>query len=521
MSEMLRQRRGGRRARLGREAISFAPGAAGSLGGMYKPLSQRGMERIHDAALDVLDRIGMKDPTPTVRDLALARGCRLDLAGRLLFPRALVEDMLAGARRSFLLHGQTSEHDIEARANQVHFATGGAAVTMLDSQSGSYRPSTVTDLYDLARLCDRLPNIQWFARPVVATELQDLRELDLNTVYASACGTTKHLGSSITLAEHVPEIVAMLDAMVGRDGAFERRPFLSVHATTVVSPLTFAADSSDVATAAARCGMPILSLTGPQSGATAPAALAGTLVQAVAETLAALIAINLVRPGHPVIAGGWPFVSDLRTGAFTGGSGEQALLSAGMAQMMTFYDLPSGVAASMTDAKLPDNQAGYEKGVTTLLTALGGPTFVYESAGMLASLLGCSLEAMVIDAEMISTVRRCLRGIEVTEESLSVAVIEEAARGPGHFLGHAQTLALMQSEFVYPELADRASPEAWRERGAQDMWQRAKARVRNILSSHYPGHVTRAADERLRERFPIRLPRDAMEQDSGRWTASS
>ncbi len=521
MSEALQQRRGGRRARRAREAVSFAPGAAGSAGGMYKPLSQRGIERIHAAALDVMERVGMKDPTPTVRELALAKGCRLDEEGRLLFPRGLVEDTLAGARRRFVLHGQRPEHDIEARANQVHFATGGAAVKMLDSHSGTYRPSTLRDLYDLARLCDLLPNIQWFARPVVATDIEDMRALDLNTVYACASGTTKHLGSSITLAPHVAEIVVMLDAIAGREGAFQERPFLSVHATTIVSPLTFAAESSDVATAAARIGMPILSQTGPQSGATAPAALAGTLVQAVAETLAALTAIHLVRPGHPVIAGGWPFVSDLRTGAFTGGSGEQALLSAGMAQLMTFYDLPSGVAASMTDAKLPDNQSGYEKGVTSLLTALGGPTFIYESAGMLSSLLGCSLEAMVIDAEMISTIRRCLRGIEVTEESLSVEVIEQAARGPGHFLGHAQTLALMQSEYVYPELADRASPDEWQEKGGQDMWQRAKQRVRDILSSHYPDHVAADVDAALRRTYPICLPREAMEKGASPWATVS
>ena len=500
----------GKRGRDPREAVAFAPAPAGAPSGLYKPLTSRGMERIYHSALEVLERVGMKEPTPTVADLARARGCRLDDAGRLLFPRALVEDVIAGAARGFVLHGQKPAHDLEAHANRVHFATGGAAVKMLDSESSEYRPSTLEDLFDLARLCDTLPNIQWFARPVVATDIADWRELDLNTVYACACGTTKHLGSSITLPEHVPDIVAMLDTVLGKEGAFRQRPFLSVHANTVVSPLTFAHDSGNVAIAAARAGMPILSLTGPQSGATAPVALAGTLVQGVAETLAALTAINLVRPGHPVIAGGWPLVSDLRTGSFTGGGGEQALLSAGMAQMMTFFGLPSGVAASMTDSKVPDNQSGYEKGVTTLLAALGGPTFVYESAGMLASLLGCSLEAMVIDAEMISTVRRCLRGIEVTDDTLSVDVIEETARGPGHFLGHEQTLAMMTTEYVYPELADRTSPDDWNERGSQDMWERARNRVRDILANHYPGHVGTEADALIRNQYPIRLSREAI-----------
>lgn len=516
MPDVREVKRGGRRTRLERVVASPLPTAEGMTGGLYRPLKDADLERVHRAALEVLENVGMAGATATVTELALAKGCRLDDAGRLLFPAALVEDVIAGACRSFPLFGQDPKHDVEAKPGQLHFATGGAAVTLLDSESGCHRPSTLADLYDLARLADTLPNIQWFARPVVATEIEDWRALDLNTVYACAAGTQKHLGSSITLPEHVGDIEALLDMVLGGEGAFRRRPCLSVHATTVVSPLTFAADSSEVATAAARIGMPVHSQTGPQSGATAPAALAGTLVQVVAETLAALTAINLVRPCHPVIAGGWPFVSDLRTGAFTGGSGEQALLSAGLAQLMTFYDLPSGTAASMTDSKLPDNQAGYEKGITTLLTALSGPTFLYESAGMLASLMACSPEAMVIDDEMLSSIRRCMRGIEVTEETLSVAVIAETARGPGHFLGHAQTLSLMQSEYVYPSLADREAIAVWEEKGALDMVARARLRVRETLERHHPAYISAEADRRIRERFPIRLPREAMRGQAGR-----
>ena len=301
------------------------------------------------------------------------------------------------------------------------------------------------------------------------------------------------------------------------DGRFRRRPFHTAHATTIVSPLTFAEDSSNVATAAARHGMPILSLNGPQSGATAPAALAGTMVLSVAKALAALVAINLVRPGHPVVIGNATFVSDLRSGAFSGGGGEQAVLAAASAQMSNFYGIPSGVLAGMSDSKLPDNQAGYEKAITDLLAGFAGANFVYESAGMLAGLLGCSFEAMAVDDEMISNIRRAMRGIEVTDETLSVEVIEEVARGPGHFLGTGQTLKLMESEYVYPSLADRATPDEWRERGATDIWDRARERVETVLAEHYPDHLAPDADRRIRERFPIRLDPAHMAAGTARW----
>ena len=472
---------------------------------------------MHDAALTVLESVGMAGPTAEILALAEPKGCRQDEGGRLRFPRALVEDVIAGAAKGFALCGRDPARDLEVRPGEVHFCTGGAAVKMLDIDSRQYRPSTLVDLYDLARLCDTLENVHWVTRPVVATDIEDWFELDANTVYACAAGTAKHIGTSLTLGEHVGRLEPLFDRLAGGEGSFRKRPFHSVHATTIVSPLTFAEDSCDVALAAARMGMPVLSLNGPQAGATAPAALAGTLVQSVAEALAALVVINLARPGHPVIMGNWPFVSDLRSGAFTGGGGEQAVLAAASGQMSNFYGLPSGAPAGMTDSKLPDNQAGFEKGITTLLAGLAGTNFVYESAGMLASLLGCSFEAMVVDDEMLSTVKRAMQGIDVSEESLSVAVIAEAARDPGHYLGHAQTLALMESEYVYPRYSDRASPDDWQEQGATDIWEKARARAREVLASHFPQFIDPASDAAIRTEFPIRLAAADMTAATSRW----
>ena len=472
---------------------------------IFKPLKEQEVEKIHLAALKLLEQVGMANPTPRVLESALSNGCYLNDKGRLIFPPALIEDMLGCASKQFIVHGRDPEFDFEARNGKINFCTGGAAVTMLDIDQREYRPSTLEDLYNLARLCDTLENIQWFTRPVVATEIEDLFELDVNTIYACAAGTKKHIATSITKGEHLYKILPMLDMLAGGEGGFAKRPFCTVHATTIVSPLTFATDSLDVACAAIDIGMPIHSQTGPQAGATAPAALAGTLVQGCAESLAALTVINLLKPGHPVVIGNWVFVSDLRTGAFSGGGGEQALLGAASGQMSSFYGIPGGMGAGMTDSKLPDNQAGFEKAFTILSAALSGGGFVYESAGMLASLLGCSYESMVIDDDMLSTMRRIARGIEVTDETLSVSVVEDSVTGPGHFLGHAQTMELMETEYIYPKQADRQSPTDWKEAGAKDIWDRAKIRAHSILSSHYPSYIDPQTDIEIRNQFPIRI----------------
>ena len=472
---------------------------------VFKPLSEREVERVHLAALDLLENVGMAEPTQRVLDTALSGGCLLNEKGRLIFPRSLVEDAIDKSAKKFIVHGRSREFDFEASNGMLNTCTGGAAVSMLDIDHREYRPSTLEDLYDLSRLCDTLENIQWFTRPVVATDITDLYELDVNTVYASAAGTRKHISSSFCSGENLYKLQSMLDLMAGGEGQFARRPFCTAHATTVVSPMTFASDSLDVACAAVDIGMPVHSLTGPQAGATSPAALAGTLVQGCAESLASLTVINLLKPGHPVIIGNWVFVSDLRTGAFSGGSGEQALLGAASGQMSSYYGIPGAMGAGMTDSKLPDSQAGYEKALTVLAGALSGGGFVFESAGMLASLLGCSFESMVIDNDMISNVRRIGRGIEVTDETLSVSVVEDTVAGPGHYLGHSQTMELMESEYVYPKQADRQDPNSWKEKGGKDIWSRATEKARSVLESHHPKYIEFDADSKIRQMYPIRL----------------
>ena len=485
--------------------ISAQMGQGTPIKTQLKVLTDDEVAKVHRASLTLLENIGIANPTPRVIEAATAKGCQLDDRGRLLFPSSLVEDMIDVAAKTFVVHGRDPLYDWQAKNGNVNLCTGGAAVTMLDINSRDYRPSNIDDLYDLARLCDTLENIQWFTRPVVATEIDDLFALDTNTIYASAAGTQKHIGTSFTRGKNVYQSEALLDALGGYQGSFRKRPFCSVHATNIVSPLTFATDSLDVTCAAIDIGMPVHAQTGPQAGATAPAALAGTLAQGCAESLASLSIINILKPGHPVIIGNWVFVSDLRTGAFSGGGGEQALLGAGAGQMSSFYGIPGGMGAGMTDAKVPDGQASYEKALTMLTGALSGGGLVFESAGMLASLLGCSHEAMIIDNEMLGNLRRIARGIEVTDESLSVDVVQDTVDGPGHYLGHNQTISIMETEYDYPKIANRQTPADWKQEGAKDIWERASERAKRVLAEHNPKYIDSKTDSIIRSNYDIKL----------------
>ena len=473
-------------------------------GGTYRPLSDREVERIHDAALIVLEEVGMGDPTPELARLGVEAGLTQGEDGRLRFPRAWVEDMIAALPKRFTLHGRAPGRDIELGAGLTHYASGGTAVRMKDIDTGHYRPSVLQDVYDCARVVEACENLHVFNRTVVASDITDAYVLDMCTAYSLVAGTTKPIGTGFYDAEHVKDGVALFDYIAGGDGEFAKRPFSTCNCCSVVPPLKYGYENTEVAMAGARAGFPVKMVIAAQSGATAPAALAGTLVQTVAETLGGCAMVHLAKRGAPVIFANYPFVSDLRTGSFSGGGGEIAVMSAASTQIARWYGLPNATAAGMTDAKDLDAQYGWEKGVTDLAAGLSGPDIIYESGGMLGSLIGCSLESLVIDNEMLGNARQCVKGVEVTDESLSVEVIRDVCLGgPGHYLGHAQTLELMNTEYIYPALGTRESPDAWEQAGSRSLHDKARDRVREILASS-PPTVSAEMEDQIARRLPIR-----------------
>jgi trimethylamine--corrinoid protein Co-methyltransferase len=271
--------------------------------------------------------------------------------------------------------------------------------------------------------------------------------------------------------------------------------------------MKFATESCQVMEACIRGGMPILLLSAGMAGATAPSTVAGAITQATAECLAGLVYVNAIAPGHPAVFGTWPFGLDLRTGAMSIGSGEQALLTAGCAQMHQFYGVPGGAAAGASDSKLPDMQAGWEQMCSNVMAGLSGLNMVYEAAGMHASLLGFCHESLILGDDLIGQALRCVRGIEVDDETVAVDQIAQVCMGgPGHYLGTEQTLGRMQRDHVYPTCGDRTSPKEWAEKDKPDLIARAIAKKEAILAERPAARLDPVTDAEIRARFNIHLP---------------
>ncbi len=485
MTEMKR-RSGGRAARVALRRAPLAedlrPVRAGLEGGQYRPLTGAQVQRIHNAALDALEQIGLSQAPASGVKIMTDAGAILGDDGRIRFPRALVEGMLAKAARNITLYGRDPKYDLHLSGNKVHFGTAGAAVHVVDLETNTYRDSTAQDLHNAAKITHALDNVHFFQRAMVCRDIPDNLDMDLNTIYACCAGTTKHIGTSFSEPAHVGPGIEMLHRIAGGEEAWRARPFVSNSNCFVVPPMKFAEESCQAMEECIRAGMPVLLLSAGQAGATAPAPIALAIVQAVAECLAGVVYVNAMAPGHPAIFGTWPFVSDLRTGAMSGGSAEQALLTAGCAQMHKFYDLPGGAAAGISDSKLPDMQAGWEQGITNVLAGLSGLNMVYESVGMHASLLGFCLESLVLGDDILGQVLRCVRGIDVTDDNTSIEAMKAVCMaGPGHYLGSEQTLELMQTEYIYPALGNRMSPKEWNEANRPILIDQAIKRKNAIL----------------------------------------
>jgi trimethylamine--corrinoid protein Co-methyltransferase len=509
------KRSGGRRARIAERAApipeELKPVQRGESGGQYRPLSRSDIEAIRANIFRILAEIGFRDPTPHCIEACTRVGAVLGDDGRLRMPPAVVEHALSVAARDLTLYGQDPAHDLQLSGTRVHFATAGAAVLVADSQNNLYRESEAQDLYDLARIADTCEHIHLFQRMCVLRDIPDPYQMDLNTLYCSISGTSKHVGSSWVDAEHLERSLELLHIVAGGEEQWRARPFVSQSNCFVVPPMKFAGEAMNCLRIAVEGGMPVLLLSAGQAGATAPPCLAGTVSQAWAEILGGLVYVNAIKPGAPAILGAWPFISDLRTGAMSGGSPEQGLLSAACAQVGIDFDLPFSTACGMTDAKLPDLQAGAERASTVLPAALGGANIVYESAGMYASLLSTCPESLLLDNDILGSVARITRGIQVDEDTLGFENLKDVCLGDkGHYLGSDQTLRVMQSEYYYPDFSNRSSPTEWQEAGKPVPLEKAIVRRDEILAGHFPKHISDQTDALVRQSFPIFLPPGAM-----------
>jgi trimethylamine--corrinoid protein Co-methyltransferase len=479
----------------------------GLSGGIYKPLSPEGIETIHDVSLTILEKTGMTYEAglgETV-DMLVEAGAIVDReVKRIRFPRDLIREQIAKAPAQVILYARDGKNDLNLTEDKVHLGTGGAAVKILDLETGEPRSSTLKDLYDLGRLVDRLDHIHFFLRPCIPTDIPE-GDYDVNMFYACLKATGKHVMSGVNDEAGLHRVIDMAALLAGGTQQLQAKPFISIITSFAISPLKLCTQSTLIMQACNRQGIPVALSAAPMSGSTSPMTMAGTLAQLHAEQLAGISICQLTHPGAPLLYGGIPGMANMATMGYSGGGVECGMMNAAIHQLAAHIRVPNYNSAGLTDAKLPDAQAGWEKAMTILLGAMAGSNYMHHSAGMLESMLTVAPEQFVIDDEIIGMACKVLKGIEVDADHLAQDVIDTV--GPaGNFMMSPHTMQYMRSEYFQGNgVTDRKSRHQWDQAGSLDARQRARGIARKILEAAETGYMPEAIDQEIREKFNILL----------------
>ena len=451
-------------------------------GGKFSVLSSDQIYDIHMATLEVLERTGVLVKEENALKLLDDSGAIVDFESkRVRIPQYLVEEAIQRAPKSIKLCGRDPKNNLRVHGNRSYFGLGGSGIYMLDPDTYQRRTATLQDLADSTRLADSLENIDFLMGLIIPQDV-DQSVWDRYSALVKLQNTTKHCFTGALGEDGARNVIKMASLVAGSESELEKNPLFSFILCTV-SPLTHDARNTETAMELARHKAPIIFACESICGGTAPVTLGGTLVLQNAEVLSANVIAQLTNPGTPVIYGAVSSPMDMRNGSIVMGVPEVALLGVAVTQLAQYYGIPLYSMAGISDSKIPDAQAAYEKSLQQVLVGLTGGNLIHNSAGMLDKMITGSLEQMVIDDEIIGMVKRIMRGIEINTDTLATDIIDKVGPG-GNFLGEKHTRKYYQSEHDLSTLSDRLTREAWEKKGSKDVVQRAKEAVKRRLESH-------------------------------------
>jgi len=232
------------------------------------------------------------------------------------------------------------------------------------------------------------------------------------------------------------------------------------------------------------------------AGSTGPVTLSSLMTLQNAEILAAVVLTQLVNPGAPVIYGGTSTITDMRTGSLAIGAPEMPMIQHMQVQMARFYDIPSRGTGAISDAHFPDIQAGIESALALATTIRSGANFILHACGILSSFLAMSYEKFIIDEELCGMLRRMIKPVDISDESIDLATIKEVGIG-GEYLTHARTYERCRTEFFLPDLMNRQDYESWNMSGKKTLDETATDMVARRLAAYEKPKIDPAIEKEL------------------------
>ena len=498
-----RSRAGGRdakrAARLGVVEVS-APYISRRLP-LFDVLDEEGLSLIEANAETILAEVGVEfrdDPEA----LVIWRAAGAEVTGELVrMPRGMCRALIqTHAPREFTQIARNPARNIVVGGKRTIFAptAGPPFVRCLDK---GRRYGTIEDFRNFVKLAYASPWIHSSATAIVEPVDLPVNKRHLDMFYGAATLSDKPFFAAVSAPQRTADCIEMAKLLFGDRWINPETGEPNTCLMGVInanSPLCYDATMLGAAKVLARANQAALITPFIMAGAMAPATIAGAVAQTLAEAMAGMAFLQLVKPGAPVIFGSFVTTLSMQSGAPTYGSPEAQMMINALISLARRLGVPSRSGGSLCASKIPDAQAAYESAQTLLPTCLAGANFVLQSAGWLEGGLVTSYEKFMLDCDQLGMMHTLLNGIDLSANGQAMEAIAEV--GPGkHFLGCAHTQANFQTAFYRSPLADNDSFEKWEADGALDVVQRANQAWKKVLAEYVAPQLDEGIDEAVRD----------------------
>ncbi len=449
--------------------------------GVFTLLDEEGLALIEHNADRILAEIGMDfRDDPECLEIFRRAGCRIEGERVYFEPGFCRQTIQASAPAQFVQHARNPARSVLVGGNNSLFCPSFGPAFVHDMDRGR-RYATIEDFRNVTKLHYSLDAIHHSGGVVCEPTDLPVAERHLAMLQAHLTLTDKPFMGAVTAPERAADSVAMAEIVLGKETVAENCCLYSVINSN--APLVLDATMLGALKVYARAGQGVVISPFILAGAMSPVTVAGTLAQLLAEALAGLTLIQLIRPGCPCVFGTFSSPISLKTGAPTFGTPEGMQIQMCASALARRLGVPFHSVGALTASKVPDAQAAYESATQLTGAFLAGVNFIIHATGCLEGLLTLGYEKIVMDADRCGALAAFAKNVDLSEEAQALDAIREV--GPGHhFLGSAHTLRHYREAFYMPELSDNATYEQWAAEGSLWQHERANRRWKQLLADY-------------------------------------
>jgi len=458
-------------------------------------LSESQLHKLHLASLDILERTGMKFFDPEAVELLESGGARVENKNIVKIPSYMVNEALRTIPEKIIIGDRNGNDALTLEGMNVYWGTGTDTPHIIDPYTQKRRKTELKDVTNAALLCDHLSNIDFIGSMGVAYDVPE-KVSDRYQFAEMIANTTKPILFTAWDKEGLSDIYNMCVAVAGNEENFKQKPFI-IHYSEPSSPLQHSIEATQKLIFCAEKGIPLVYVSAPVSGASSPVTIAGSLLISTSEWLSAVVLHQLKKRGAPIIYGGGNAPLDMKASMALYSDPTIRLHGIALKKMASYYGVPDFSEGGCTDSKVFDQQAASEATFSLLTAGLAGCNLVHD-VGYIESGLTACYEEIVFSDEVIEKVKMFIKGVEVTDESMALSMIEQVGHG-GNFLGEEHTLKHFKEALWYPKYFNRDSYDGWMKKGGKTLGETLNEKVKWILENHKPEPLDGKVKEEIKK----------------------